>query len=119
VRTSDAAGKNERTIRETDPARCIVINPDDRISYAISATPDHSAGCCGLDGCDGPNQPCANWGQTVGTARTDCWTEKEVRFWPEAAVSRTPQFAGMRRLPRAMNRQTDQSAEKTQPVITL
>jgi hypothetical protein len=33
--------------------------------------------------------------------------------------SRTPQFAGMRRLPRAMNRQTDQSAPKTQPVITL
>ena len=30
-----------------------------------------------------------------------------------------PQIAGMRRLPRAMNQQTDQSAEKTQPGITL
>ena len=30
-------------------------------------------GCCGLDGCDGPNQVC-RCGAAVGTLRTDCWT---------------------------------------------
>lgn len=30
-------------------------------------------GCCGLDGCDGPNQVC-QCGADVGTLRTDCWT---------------------------------------------
>ena len=29
-------------------------------------------GCCGLDGCDGPNTLCAN-GHEVGTERSDCW----------------------------------------------
>ena len=29
-------------------------------------------GCCGLDGCDGPNLLCEN-GHEIGTERSDCW----------------------------------------------
>jgi hypothetical protein len=31
------------------------------------------AGCCGLDGMDGPNRACP-CGAEVGTERSDCWT---------------------------------------------
>ena len=30
-------------------------------------------GCCGLDGCDGPNRVC-DCGAAVGTEMSDCWT---------------------------------------------
>ncbi|WP_120501224.1 hypothetical protein [Roseovarius sp. EL26] len=30
-------------------------------------------GCCGLDGCDGPNRVCS-CGAEVGTEMSDCWT---------------------------------------------
>jgi hypothetical protein len=36
------------------------------------------AGCCGLDGMDGPNLLCAN-GHEIGTEKSDCWM-------PHAAV---------------------------------
>jgi hypothetical protein len=71
---------------ETDPAGAVVTHPDDRLPGALSNVADRSAGCCGLDGCDGPNQACAVCGAVVGTARTDCWTEHEVRFWPTDVV---------------------------------
>jgi hypothetical protein len=29
-------------------------------------------GCCGLDGCDGPNLICPN-GHEIGTENSDCW----------------------------------------------
>jgi hypothetical protein len=67
---------------ETDPPDAIVVHPDDRGEGALVDVPD-SNGCCGLDGLDGPNQTCAGCGAIVGTARTDCWTEKEMRFWPD------------------------------------
>jgi len=88
VRVGGQRAKDGWTSKETDPPKCIVVNPDDLLSYAIFAIPGHSGGCCGLDGCDGPNQACAHCGRTLGTARTDCWTEKEVRFWPDAAILR-------------------------------
>ena len=89
VRVGSFRGKKQEwTTQETDPPRCIVVNPADRLSHAMTDIPEHSAGCCGLDGCDGPNQACSNCGRTLGTARTDCWTEKEMRFWPEAVVPR-------------------------------
>lgn len=73
-----------RTVREeTDPAGAVVVHPDDRLDGALVDIEESSAGCCGLDGCDGPNQRCAACGSVVGTARTDCWTEKEMRFWPD------------------------------------
>ena len=69
-------------IVETDPPGCVVVHPADRLNEALVEIDGRSAGCCGLDGCDGPNQACATCGAEVATARTDCWTAKEVRFLP-------------------------------------
>lgn len=64
----------------------IVIHPDDRLPDAVANIPGHSAGCCGLDGLDGPNQACVRCQAVVGTARTDCWTEDAIWFLPQAVV---------------------------------
>jgi hypothetical protein len=64
----------------------IVIHPDDRLPDAVVSIPGHSAGCCGLDGLDGPNQVCVRCRAVLGTARTDCWTEDAIWFLPEAVV---------------------------------
>src|SRR5687767_4153078 len=34
--------------------------------------PGRANGCCGLDGCDGPNLVCGA-GHEIGTERSDCW----------------------------------------------
>lgn len=39
-------------------------------------------GCCGLDGCDGPNLLCEICDTYVATKRTDCWTPHYVVFDP-------------------------------------
>lgn len=80
-RSGMAKGQSE--VLETDPAESVVVHPSDRLSGALSDVEGRSAGCCGLDGCDGPNQRCTTCSAIVGTARTDCWTVKEVRFWPD------------------------------------
>jgi hypothetical protein len=43
---------------------------------ATEQTSDMSrlAGCCGLDGCDGPNMLCRGCHAEVGTMQSDCWT---------------------------------------------
>lgn len=52
------------------------LNPDD-LTEAVRETRNARRlnGCCGLDGCDGPNQIC-QCGSDVGTLRTDCWTPR-------------------------------------------
>lgn len=46
-------------------------------------------GCCGLDGCDGPNRVCS-CGAEVGTEQSDCWTplvfipQPETTHWRNA-----------------------------------
>jgi hypothetical protein len=69
------------TPEEQSPADCLVVHPDSSQKLR-SCGADH--GCCGSDGCDGPNRACSACGLVVGTARTDCWTELEMRFLPEA-----------------------------------
>lgn len=64
----------------------IVIHPDDRLPDAVVSIPGYSAGCCGLDGYDGPNQACARCRAVLGTARTDCWTEDVVWFLPKSVL---------------------------------
>lgn len=83
---SRGMGPDSFEIIETDPAGTVLVHPDDRLPEALDEVPERSHGCCGLDGCDGPNQACANCGAIVGTARTDCWTDHEVRFWPTSVV---------------------------------
>lgn len=39
----------------------------------LTSDPRRLNGCCGLDGCDGPNRVCA-CGADVGTEMSDCWT---------------------------------------------
>lgn len=64
------------------PAGSVVVHPDDRLPDALKEV-GQTAGCCGLDGQDGPNQACT-CGAVLGTAWTDCWTANEVRFLPDA-----------------------------------
>ena len=50
-------------------------NPRD-FEAAIKETRDirRLAGCCGLDGCNGPNMVCRLCKAEVGTMQSDCWT---------------------------------------------
>lgn len=43
--------------------------------------PARLSGCCGLDGCDGPNMLCRICKTAVGTIQNDCWTP--LIFVPE------------------------------------
>ena len=40
-------------------------------------------GCCGLDGCDGPNTLCDN-GHEIGTEKSDCWMPHALLLDPGA-----------------------------------
>jgi len=57
-------------------------NPQD-FEASIEQTGDlkRLAGCCGLDGCDGPNMLCRVCHAEVGTMQSDCWTP--LIFVPE------------------------------------
>jgi hypothetical protein len=44
-------------------------------------------GCCGLDGCDGPNRLC-DCGAEIGTERSDCWHAHCIALLPEAVLER-------------------------------
>lgn len=63
-------------------AGCISTNPDDVIRSAVKHI-GPQAGCCGLSGMDGPNVSCV-CGAVVGAEWSDCFTQAEVRFLPEA-----------------------------------
>ena len=60
----------------------IAANPADVSEYALTSAGTDN-GCCGSDGCDGPNRACA-CGSIVATQWSDCWTQAEVRFLPDA-----------------------------------
>ncbi|MBX9797745.1 hypothetical protein [Sphingomonas sp.] len=51
------------------------MNPRDT-EDAVELVDDHCRlnGCCGLDGCDGPNMRCRRCKAEVGTRQSDCWT---------------------------------------------
>lgn len=80
--------ENRRETLEQVPSGSFVVHPDARLPGALSPVPGRDAGCCGLDGCDGPNQQCSSCGAIVGTAWTDCWTQYELRFLPDLVVLR-------------------------------
>jgi hypothetical protein len=50
----------------------LMLNLADAVNTRHHPDPGRHNGCCGLDGCDGPNTLCAN-GHEVGTERSDCW----------------------------------------------
>lgn len=76
-----SVGRAPATEREDAPAGCLVVHPDTTRGLR-PARPDN--GCCGSDGCDGPNRACTGCGARIGIARTDCWTALEMRFFPDA-----------------------------------
>jgi hypothetical protein len=53
------------------------LNPDD-VASAVKNVADRArlAGCCGPDGCRGPNKRCRRCGAVVDTLMADCWTEQ-------------------------------------------
>ena len=65
------------------PLGTVLINGADLLDRRLH--PDHHRlkGCCGLDGCDGPNLVCA-CGAEIATESSDCWTPQVVRLEPDA-----------------------------------
>ncbi|WP_332897941.1 hypothetical protein [Haladaptatus sp. CMSO5] len=59
-----------------------IVNIQSAPGTVMSNNHSRTAGCCGLDGLDGPNVVCEN-GHEVGTQRSDCWTLHYVAFHPE------------------------------------
>lgn len=64
------------------PAGSLAANPADLLRDAVTPSGVRN-GCCGPDGCDGPNVSCL-CGNVLGTEWGDCWTQAEVRFLPGA-----------------------------------
>lgn len=54
------------------------VNPADLLREHLRSS-GLDAGCCGSDGCDGPNRSCL-CGLVVGTEWSDCWTQHEMRL---------------------------------------
>ena len=68
---------------------CLVLDPADGVELEPHPDPTRSSGCCGHDGCDGPNRRCPRCHADVATLSDDCWTVVELRFEP-AAVTVVP-----------------------------
>jgi hypothetical protein len=52
------------------------------VNVRLTTDPHRLNGCCGLDGCDGPNLQCENCGTYVATKMTDCWQLHCIVFDP-------------------------------------
>ncbi len=69
------------------PAGAYSGNPVDLVRAHVESTGHNDVGCCGSDGMDGPNRRC-ECGAVLGTEWSDCWTQSEFRFWPDAVIVR-------------------------------
>lgn len=63
---------------------CLVVNPEDGLALEPHPEAIRNSGCCGHDGCDGPNRRCPQCHADVATLSDDCWTYVELRFEPSA-----------------------------------
>ena len=63
----------------------VLIHLDDRINMKDHPDYRRHNGCCGEDGCDGPNQIC-KCGSEVATVVSDCWTSYYVHFEPDHTI---------------------------------
>jgi hypothetical protein len=50
----------------------VLVNLNDLVGTEHHQDRHRLNGCCGLDGCDGPNLVCPK-GHEIGTERSDCW----------------------------------------------
>ena len=67
------------------PAGAIAANPEDVPEGRLESV-GMDPGCCGSDGWHGPNRACV-CGAIVATEWSDCFTQAEVRFLPDAVVA--------------------------------
>lgn len=65
-----------------------ILNKADVVNTVHHSDRRRLNGCCGLDGCDGPNTVCLN-GHEVGTERSDCWLPHSVGL-NRSLVAKTP-----------------------------
>ena len=63
----------------TGSAGYIIGNIDDLQNTKQHYDRSRLNGCCGLDGCDGPNTICVN-GHEIATEKSDCWMPFAVIF---------------------------------------
>jgi hypothetical protein len=63
----------------------IIINVKDLINAVTHYDHSKTAGCCGLDGCNGPNKICTA-GHEVATEHSDCWHTWATVFDNDAVV---------------------------------
>ncbi len=59
-----------------------IVHVDDAIGVHLTNDGKRIAGCCGLDGMDGPNLQCDKCGVYVATKMDDCWMPHCVVFDP-------------------------------------
>ena len=60
----------------------VLVHVDDCLNMKDHPDSRRHNGCCGEDGCDGPNRIC-RCGQEVATLVSDCWTSLYLHFEPE------------------------------------
>ena len=56
----------------TDGGSRVLVNLNDLVGTEHHPDTRRLNGCCGLDGCDGPNLICSK-GHDIATERSDCW----------------------------------------------
>lgn len=67
----------------TGLADALIVCLADVINTKRHSNPSRLNGCCGLDGCDGPNRLCIN-GHEIGTEKSDCWMAHAMLLDPKA-----------------------------------
>ncbi|SFS12613.1 hypothetical protein SAMN05421771_2162 [Granulicella pectinivorans] len=70
----------EKVFDHDDRAGNYIANIADGQHMKLTDDSRRLNGCCGLDGCDGPNLQCELCGTYVATKRTDCWTPHYIVF---------------------------------------
>jgi len=66
----------------TGSAGCPLVNLADLVATRHHPDPRRNSGCCGRDGCDGPNLLCDR-GHEIGTEKSDCWMAHAAVLLPE------------------------------------
>jgi hypothetical protein len=63
----------------------VIVNVSDILNIKNHSNGSRLNGCCGLDGCDGPNKVCMN-GHEVATEKSDCWMPHAMIFEKDKTI---------------------------------
>ncbi|NBE50964.1 hypothetical protein [Streptomyces boluensis] len=69
----------------------VVLAREDLRDVEVTDKKGRTNGCCGLDGCDGPNLVCRRCRTEIGTEESDCWMAQQVTLIPTAVELVLPQ----------------------------